>query len=295
VFIFSTGRSGSTHLQRLITLTTACWVWGEHAGFLTPLVNAARRYASDPALERFVFDVSPRGDDRLVEDMRLAHEPLAWMNRLERGDLDAAVGELIDRLFRERLPHGWTQWGFKEIRYGISDDTPRRLMELFPTARAVFSFREPESTLASMIHAWTPDLVQGGGGEERLTKIHADRVSRWRAMMEYFLTHRRAFGGRLVFVSADQLNRPAARIMEVLGLPVTRPLAAAIPPTNRWQRSGEAWSEAKLAELFAAQAAACRDLFDRAQAESNSDFGDDSAGHHAPPPFGGGSRGGGPT
>src|SRR5271163_3720140 len=127
IFIFGTGRCGSTHVQRLITLSTCCWVWGEHEGFLAPLLQSVRRYDTSSALDRNVFRASWRSDDELISDMYLGSEPLSWLNRLDKQDFQTEVRSLIDRMFRSRVPEGWTQWGFKEIRYGLDNNAPAAL------------------------------------------------------------------------------------------------------------------------------------------------------------------------
>src|SRR5271169_3298385 len=154
VLIFGTGRCGSTHIQRLITLSTPCWIWGEHEGFLEPLLRSVSRYGESICLERTAFRSGSRNDDVLISNMALGSEGISWVNRFDRGWFRTEVSSLIDRMFRSDLTKGWTHWGFKEIRYGLHNNAPVVLLDLFPTATAVFTFREPKSTIESMIRAW---------------------------------------------------------------------------------------------------------------------------------------------
>ena len=147
VFVFGTGRCGSTHLQRLISLSTCCWVWGEHDGFLGPLLESVDRCGTSLGLERNVFRTGLRSDDQLASDMYLGSERLSWLNRFDSEEFEGEVTSLFDRLFGSRLPNGWTEWGFKEILYGIDNNAPAILLKLFPSATTVFTFRDPKSTM----------------------------------------------------------------------------------------------------------------------------------------------------
>lgn len=154
VFVFGTGRCGSTHMQRVITLSTSCWVWGEHEGFLQPLLELVRLYTHSELLDATAFRYSQEDDDQLVAHMIEGSDRLSWLNRLTREDFPGEATLLIDRMFSAHLPKGWTNWGFKEIRYGSSNCSPEILLNLFPSATAIFTFRDPARTIQSMIRSW---------------------------------------------------------------------------------------------------------------------------------------------
>ncbi len=137
VFLFGTGRCGSTHLQRLISLNTTIWVWGEHDGFLNPLMRGLKAYEGSAALKRAVFDAAlPDSDSVLVERVRSEAMILSWLNRIDRDTLRDELRRLIERMFSRGVPRGWTGWGFKEILYGGPEDTPALLLDMFPGAGA---------------------------------------------------------------------------------------------------------------------------------------------------------------
>ena len=168
VFIFGTGRSGSTHLQRLISLNTYVWVWGEHGGFLDNLLTGMVAYENCPELKSLVFEGQlPEEDAHLVELMRSENGFPVWLNRLRPGDLRTEQRELIERLFSRGVPQGWTGWGFKEPRYGGSNNTPAHLLDLFPAGIAVFIFREPSETFAIGMRSWFPEQLE----TNRLTEL----------------------------------------------------------------------------------------------------------------------------
>src|SRR3954454_18807538 len=99
IFVFGTGRCGSTHLQRLITLSTRCWVWGEHEGFLEPLLASVSRYETSQKLKRFVFDRPSRNEGQLIADMAAGSQMLSWLNLLDKDEYRAEVAWLLDRMF----------------------------------------------------------------------------------------------------------------------------------------------------------------------------------------------------
>ncbi len=274
VFVFGTGRCGSTHIQRLITLSTCCWVWGEHEGFLAPLLESVRRYETSPGLDRNVFRGGPRSDDQLISDMSLGSERLSWLNRFDKGEFQIEVAALVDRIFRSRVPKGWTEWGFKEILYGLDNNAPYWLLSLFPTATAVFTFREPRGTIESMIRTWSPELIKGPPSFDELARIYKTRARRWKVIMSYFLELRTQTAGRIVFVSATTLKSSVNELLRVLGLPPTRAIRDGLHITNRGSSNWPTWAADKFEELFAADEHEFQALLNRACAESDADFGE---------------------
>jgi hypothetical protein len=272
VFVFGTGRCGSTHIQRLVTLSTSCWVWGEHGGFLEPLLNAVTRYETSQGLERFVFSVSQRTEQRMVADMAAGSEMLSWVNRLDRSQLRAEVKSIIDRIFRSRVPRGWTEWGFKEIRYGLGNDTPRLLLDTFPAAIAIFTFRDPKSTIESMIRTWSPELINGPCAKQDLEESYRVCASRWRQVVRYFLEYKNERGKRIFFISSDKLTRPPEEILHTLGLRPTRALTESLGITNPGPKKSPQWAADKFDELFTLESCESLGLFTQACAQSDLDF-----------------------
>ncbi len=272
VFIFGTGRCGSTHLQRLISLSTDRWVWGEHGGFLEPLLDAVRCYETSRQLEQFVFCHSPRSEDRLVADMAAGCEMLSWLNQLKRDELRAEVAALVDRIFRSRLPAGWIEWGFKEIRYGLDNDTPALLLSLFPDATAAFTFRNPRATIESMVRTWTPELLTDVPRETELRRAYAICAQRWKTIVRYFLTREFEPRKKVVFVSADNLRRPASETLRAIALEPTRRITGDLGITNPGPNALPKWAGKAFDELFEDEKTACLALFAQACARGDADF-----------------------
>jgi hypothetical protein len=273
IFIFGTGRCGSTHLQRLLTMSTRCWIWGEHGGFLEPLLEAIRTYETSEGLEKFVFGRAPRNDERLVSDMMAGVDMLSWVNEFDKDALRAEIISLIDRMFRSRVPKSWDQWGFKEIRYGLDNNTPSMLLNLFPDATSVFTFRDPKGTIESMIRTWAPGLLDASLSVEELWKTYQICCNRWLTIIDYFLKHREQVDSRIIFVSSDKLNRPTQEILTTLGLSPTRPSPDHLVTTNRGPAKISERARSIFDELFARKASVCLDIFARACALSDADFG----------------------
>jgi hypothetical protein len=232
VFLFGTGRCGSTHLQRLVSLNTEVWVWGEHDGFLNHLMRGLKAYEGSAALQRAVFDTpQPHADSALVERVRAEAAALSWLNRITLRD---ELRGLIERMFSRGVPRGWVGWGFKEILYGGPEDTPALLLEMFPASRAAFSFREPAATIDSMIRSWTPALARDPARIGEIPATYDYRARRWLQVMGYFVALKRAHPQRIAFFDTAALNAPTGAVLEALRLRQRDDaLARPLPPTNR--------------------------------------------------------------
>lgn len=239
VFLFGTGRCGSTHLQRLISLNTEVWVWGEHDGFLNPLLRTLKNYENSAALQRAVFDVTlPDSDAGLVERVRNEAAILSWLNRLDRGSLRRELRLTIARLFAHGVPEGWKGWGFKEILYGGPDDVPAILLDMFPYSRAAFTFRDPASTIDSMIRSWTPNIARDPARLAELAPMYDGRAKRWCEVMGYFIALKQAQPARLAMLDLESINLPPRQVLRLMRLPPRTDAAfAPLPPTNRGPRT----------------------------------------------------------
>jgi Sulfotransferase family len=266
VFIFGTGRCGSTHLQRLISMRTRHWIWGEHDGALEPLLTSMRYYEHSAKLEEFVFSEDFGEDDKLIEKMASGSQQLSWANRLNRNTFRSEIIRMIDEVFGSRLPQGWSAWGFKEIRYGHSDDVPRLLMELFPSSRAIFSFRDPAGTFCSMVQAWSPRLLEEPLQEAKLRGVYSGHVRRWLATVRYFLPLKPALNDRLIFVAAENMPGSEAAILKTMRLERRSDLFSAMPlgRTNSHRRSPPSAANAFLDQLFSEVESECRELYEQA-------------------------------
>jgi hypothetical protein len=220
-----------------------------------------------------VFSRSSRDEGQLIAEMAAGSNMLSWVNLLDKDQFRAEVVSLIDRMFRSRIPSGWTDWGFKEIRYGLDNNSPEILLSLFPDAQGVFTFREPRSTIESMVRTWSPTLIGEPPNIEKLSNLYRSYTLRWKKVMKYFLDCDDLFGKRLMFVSADKLDSPIEEILDCLGLTPARAIPVGLGITNRGPNKLPEWMSSNFDELFSEEASACLDLFARACARSDVDFG----------------------
>lgn len=195
IFVFGTGRCGSTYVQHLLSERTEAWIWGEHGGLLIPLLQTLQRFENDRTLGGAISRARNRNSG---DDWDLAWRPAPGIVEF-RDRLRDFVASLFDD-----LPPGKRVWGFKEILYGLHDDTPRLLLDLFPEARATFCFRAPEVTVWSMLEAWTPKLLADPGRTDELQTMTRERIDRWLRSMRYFTTLADTHAARLALLETTE-------------------------------------------------------------------------------------------
>lgn len=133
-------RCGSTLIQRLLCSHPRVLIWGEHGGQLQPVLAALERL-------RFWRD----HDAITARDELAASGYQGFIANLtpERSWIDDACRAFIETLFaKPALELGRPIWGFKEVRYGLSD--VRLLQELFPRLRVIQIVRDPRDVLRSL-------------------------------------------------------------------------------------------------------------------------------------------------
>jgi hypothetical protein len=189
VFLFGTGRCGSTFVQQLICQRTRTWMWGEHDGILDGIMDWSNSVQNSPLLSTFSFPGYSRCPvARLTEGGNVA----AWLNGFSAGHPYQIERFALHSLFADTIPEGWDRWGFKEIRYGQNSRVPSRLVELFPDARIIHLVRHPLATSDSSVRAWNRDAVNAlARGEldarERVCDAYFRYLKRWVDTTSFFL------------------------------------------------------------------------------------------------------------
>ena len=219
VFLFGTGRSGTTYFQRLITMHTTTWMWGEHGGVLGPVISAVRNYEKSPVLRKVIAKTEVATDEWLVEQVVTRGFSLSWLNRFSSGTLREEIAQLLIRMFGSSVPAGWDNWGFKEILYGLHNDVPDVLLDIFPDAVVLFSFREPKETLLSMLRSWNGDLCQNDNRDvEEFRRAVQERINRIVTIMRYFIALRLERGRKITFVSPNEYGIEPREFLNAIGL-----------------------------------------------------------------------------
>ncbi|MCB1379038.1 MAG: sulfotransferase [Alphaproteobacteria bacterium] len=155
VFAISTGRSGSTLVQRILNCHKDLVVWGEHYGFLGGL---AQSYAAMTSPDQKLFPRSAaanKGPDMLLPTLQDPAVAIEWVNPWSAAEYVDQLRSFISGYFGGRLAQG-QRWGFKEIRYN-SLPVLRMLHELYPAGRFVFIRRDIEEVTRSKIAAFVKE------------------------------------------------------------------------------------------------------------------------------------------
>lgn len=149
VFVLSTGRSGSTLVQRLLNCHKDLVVWGEHHGFLQGIAEALTQMA-DP--NNILYPKTPEeneGPQLLLPTLQNPGKQLEWSNPWSLAEFKVQARSFIESYFASRLEPG-QRWGFKEIRYNKLS-VMRGLRNLYPDGRFVFVKRGTVEVVRSKV------------------------------------------------------------------------------------------------------------------------------------------------
>lgn len=237
LFLLGSGRCGSTYWQTLLCHSADTWIWGEHGGLLRPVL-LSRDLLVDVAglLELGRTAVS---EARLTAALGRDDGPrLAWSNRVTPEDYDDLLRGFIDAYMRHGLPAGRSRWGFKEIRYGgTTDETPRRLLALFPGGHVVHTLRHPRQTLDSWMRIRHRDLLSGPGPDSRaVLAAYDEQATIWQQQTDYLLDLAAALPGRVVAVRLEQVDAGRDALERLVG--------SALPPDHPRVNGGPRWGDA---------------------------------------------------
>ncbi len=151
VIVLSTGRAGSTLLQKLLNTHPALVIWGEHAGILRQLMMAWKVVFKS----EWIPDQVPRGEWLLQPDRPLnADRWTAWDGSFSKQGFSRNMKQFVDSLFCEDIPEQ-TRWGFKEIRY-LQIELMDFIAELYPHAQFILLLRNPIDSCVSFTAALAP-------------------------------------------------------------------------------------------------------------------------------------------
>lgn len=226
LFILSSGRSGSTLVQRVLNSYDTVTIWGEHRGFLKDVAAAYYGILENPANRQYFTslwrDATPEWEEVLA--WKRSEEWQAWMNWVTTRDVDTHFRDFARRFFRH--PSGRDEghvWGFKEIRYGAGDRVIDFLAHLFPDARFVFLARNGLNTVTSQLRTFhsTGTRFQGVKDLVRLPLL-VQRSDAWRVQNATLHDWHRSGRLRSTWIAYEDLARDAAQalgpLLEELGL-----------------------------------------------------------------------------
>lgn len=179
IFLLGTGRCGSTYWQKLLCNTEDIWIWGEHDGILMSFNSLIHAFRPSSALSKWSLT---RETIMSTSDITQGDATLfAWNNGFTQELAVNLARDFITCLFTANLPAEKKRWGFKEIRYGISDEIPDFLLTLFPKGRVIVTARDPVETVISTLSAWHFAEIQKfvDGEDSRLPSLVTSYIERW--------------------------------------------------------------------------------------------------------------------
>jgi len=241
IFLLGVGRCGSTALQLQLSRLSDVWIWGEHDGILRDFFKWTRQMRENRSLQEFTYS---QGD---VDPLELvaghAHGDathIAWMNAFRPSDVDVIERKVVEELCATKLPAGKRRWGFKEIRYGIEDDVPERLLNLYPNAKIVHTLRSPFRTVESSIFAWhfeELEVAQRLGDLDGLKRTYRRYLSRWVEAVSYFDMLRAAYPDQVQFSRVERLSQERDSLLTFLEITANpdeiQSLGAMVNPGDR--------------------------------------------------------------
>jgi hypothetical protein len=148
VVILSTGRAGSTLLQKLLNTHEELVIWGEHDGFLNSLMQSWITVSRS----KWIPDTEPSGDWLLGKNRPLNVDKwTAWDGSFSKQAYNSHLKGFIDNIFSEHVPVN-VRWGFKEIRYR-NIELMNFWSALYPETQYILLMRNPIDSCLSFTTA----------------------------------------------------------------------------------------------------------------------------------------------
>lgn len=221
IFLFGSGRCGSTLLQRAFNAHPDVVMHGEHEGFLGPLANSFYKLTRTADIQRFVFGEEAIPASLLHGEIQDLDADICWVNSFTEDHVYTEYRRFLLRLLASDVNTGQTHWGFKEIRYVEGQRVIWFLREMFPDARFIFLFRNPANTIASGMTAWgNPEKILANADAFKET-VQA-RFAGWASKYQYLLNHEQSLGDDVLVMRYEDLIRdPGAHLdasFDLLGL-----------------------------------------------------------------------------
>ncbi|MEM0954839.1 MAG: sulfotransferase [Pseudomonadota bacterium] len=218
IFLFGSGRCGSTLVQRAINAHPDVVMYGEHEGFLGPIANSYHKLTQTPDVERYIYSKTAVSPELIQGPIKNRKADICWVNNFTREDVYREHRNLVLNLLAQGLDLDTVHWGFKEIRYRKGQHTLWFLREMFPESKFIVLVRDPLDTLVSGLLAWEApaDLPQDDG---LLYQKAARRVDSWTEKYVYLMGHVQTNpDGLLVLKYEDLVADPESWMQKVFGL-----------------------------------------------------------------------------
>lgn len=220
VFIFGSGRCGSTLLQRALNLDPEITIFGEHAGFLNPLSRSFAVLVEVELVHRYIYGDKAVSPEVVLGKLKHKNVDISWVNCFKEIDVYREYRGLLENLLARAVDVERVHWGFKEIRYTEGSRVIWFLRKLYPDSVIVVLSRRAVSTVTSMMLAWH-DRSPMEGTTGALRTMVTKRFQDWIYTYEYLLAETEKVGGKTVFIRYEDLvenpDNEVGKIRSVLG------------------------------------------------------------------------------
>ncbi len=227
LFLFGSGRCGSTLVQRSINAHPNIVMYGEHEGFLGPIANSYHKLTQTADVEQYVYGKKAISPGLIQGPIKDRKADICWVNNFTRDDVYREHRNLVLNLLTKDLDLDAVHWGFKEIRYRKGQHTLWFLRQMFPECKFIVLLRDPLDTLVSGFLAWENAKALLKNEQELRTRA-SNRIGGWTEKYVYLMQHARSDAeGTLVIKYEDLIAQPErwmGRVFDMLNLD-TPPLA----------------------------------------------------------------------
>ena len=136
VLICSTGRSGSTTMQRIINTIPNSNICGENFGAINSLLDFYRKI-KQTSIDYVPGHFKPASFENIVSK----NIKPSWYNSYNYSQIVQLIKMTIINMFKNK--ESTNIWGFKEIRYDCGNiNYIKEFKELFPQTKVIIQFRE---------------------------------------------------------------------------------------------------------------------------------------------------------
>lgn len=172
IIILSTGRAGSTLLQKLLNTHHEMVIWGEHAGILNQLMNMSKVVSTI----EWIPEKEPKGNWLLQKNRPLNEKRwTAWDGSFSKDSFHNHIKKFLDDLFNKEVPEN-IRWGFKEIRY-CNIEVMDFISKIYPHAQFILLLRNPIDSCVSFTTAnSSKELKMPSDFSSKLSKIANNQI-----------------------------------------------------------------------------------------------------------------------
>lgn len=191
IVVLGPGRCGSTLVQRILNTSDKITIWGEHAGFLSPLAESYFYLTKSQGIQNNYYS-RPLDSSVVVGSLSDYTVDISWINSFDRQLIINKHRQLLKGILNDKVNLNLDEihWGFKEIRYTKQDRAIDMWLELFPQSSLIFSVRDPFQVIKSMLLSWNnPEEIKNYVQSKQIQKavpMALGYAQRWNSVVSSF-------------------------------------------------------------------------------------------------------------